>query len=176
MPQRGDPVLIAHAAGSLAVQAGGRYPDQGYLFCSETGWIGSAPDRHISRDGGRYISGQSAWRPSLSNEAVLRGAIWLTGEMPDKGAVDRLERTVASAVAYSDSNGLRSRSTANAAIAALARIGTPAARKALGRIRRSVPDKAIAGSVAKAVAELARKLGVGPANVEEMAVPDYGFG
>jgi len=171
-----DPDTIARAAASIALRGGVACGTEGYLFCDEFDRIGHAPGRSDTKDRGTAAGGHHSWNPSLSNEAVLRGAIWLTGEMPDAGAVDRLERTVASAVAYSENYaGLRTRGTANAAVAALARIGTPAAREALGRIRRSVPDKAIANAVAKAIATLAATLGVDAADVEEMAVPDYGF-
>jgi hypothetical protein len=177
LPACADEAVLEQAAASLALNAGVNHFDQKFLFCdTNTGWVGRLwarkpyPDR---RDG--WMDHRD-WRPSLSNEALLRGVAWALSELRGPGVVDLLERTVASAMAYTDGHGKRARGVANAAIVAIARIGTREALEALGRIRRGLDDKAIAATVARSIAELAEALKVSPADIEEMGLPDYGFG
>ena len=177
LPACTNEAVLEHAAASLALNAGSYHRDQQFLFCNpNSGWVGRVWDRKPCHDAWPLSWWHVEWRPSLSNEALLRGVAWALSEFSAPGVVDLLERTVASAVAYTDGHGKRSRGTANAAIGAIGRIGTREALEALGRIRRSVNDKAIANTVAKSIAELAEKLKVTPADVEEMGLPDYGFG
>lgn len=176
LPGCADAALIDAAASAIASGAGGRYTDEGVVLADEHDWLGSARARAKDFDRGHLPAGmRDRWRPSISNEAILRGVIWLLADLAGAGAADLLERTALSAMAYSDSSGARSRGTANAVVAALARIGSPDALEALGRLRRSIKDKAIANAVTKAITGVAEKTGVAPADVEEMSVPDYGF-
>jgi hypothetical protein len=177
LPACTNDAVLEQAAAALALNAGTYHRDQQFLFCTtNNGSVGRVWDRKPCHDAWPPARWHLAWRPSLSNEALLRGVAWALSEFSAPGVVDLLERTVASAVAYTDGHGKRSRGTANAAIGAIGRIGTREALEALGRIRRSVNDKAIANTVAKSIADLAAKLKVTPADVEEMGLPDYGFG
>lgn len=111
--------------------------------------------------------------PTIRNEAVLRAVVWLMGDDIAPDAVKLLEDTVLAATRLKDSDRYRSRSVANAAIASLGRIGTKEALHTLGRIRRTVKDKAIGNSVQKAMAQLAEKLSMDVDDVAEMSLPDY---
>jgi hypothetical protein len=173
LPACTDEAMLEQASASLALNAG----DQQFLFCdTNNGRVGKVRDRKRHPEDQEGWSNHRLWRPSLSNEALLRGVAWALSESSAPSVVNLLESTVASAMAYTDDRGKRSRGTANAAIGAIARIGTREALEALGRIRRSENDKAIANTVAKSIADLAEKLKVTPADIEEMGLPGYGFG
>ncbi|MCQ4162840.1 DUF4132 domain-containing protein [Roseomonas sp. GC11] len=113
-------------------------------------------------------------RLSNTNDAVLRGAIWLAAL--DAGEVPRLLRValaVLEKVATQGGVNYRSLVGANACIGALGRIATPEAVVALGRIQRGIRDERLAKMIAKAMAAAAAKAGTSIEELEELSVPGF---
>ncbi|WP_265562236.1 hypothetical protein [Sphingomicrobium arenosum] len=128
-------------------------------------------------DAERYDIGNRYRRPfafpSTPTENALRAVTWLLAE--DAANVPLLEDVAIAATALKNSDRLRSKMVANAAIASLGTIGTPEALQALGRLRRTIANKAIGNAVQKAMDKLAAKHGVQPDDIAEQSLPDYGF-
>ena len=92
LPACTDDAVLENAAASLALNAGVNHFDQQFLFYrTSNGWVGRVHDPKRWRDGGVLVVGHRDWRPSLTNEALLRGVAWALGEVGAPGVVDLLE-------------------------------------------------------------------------------------
>lgn len=83
---------------------------------------------------------------SMENEQLLRAAVWLLPSLPDKvAAANTLEKTALAAACRmgGGSDAIRSKTTANAAIAALVELDSDVARLALLRLSTQIEDRTI---------------------------------
>jgi len=82
----------------------------------------------------------------MENEQLLRAAIWLLPSLPDTvAAVATLEKTALAAACRmgGGSDAIRSKTAANAAIAALVELDSDMARLALLRLSKQIEDRTI---------------------------------
>ncbi len=126
----------------------------------------------------RRASAHHAFPEQLSdiNASIARGAVWALASAPREGD-EQFFGTLAKQFLTSTfaSGSYRSLAAGNACLWALGQIGSRDAVMALGRLRRSVRDNRVATQVDKAMQEAATKAGLTVAELEEMAVPDFGL-
>ncbi|GIJ70977.1 DUF4132 domain-containing protein [Virgisporangium ochraceum] len=112
----------------------------------------------------------------LFNSVALRGLVWLTVHLPEHPDTARvLGGLVETSLRKVAGLGPRSPKTANAAVLALAGLGTGAALAQLARLITKVTYKGTVKELDAALEAMARSLNLSRDEVEELAVPTYGF-
>ncbi|MFG2330402.1 DUF4132 domain-containing protein [Streptomyces sp. NPDC048604] len=110
------------------------------------------------------------------NADALKGLAWLVSLLPpDPAAVRALGRLVEVSLRKVPGIGPHSPKVANAAVFALARVGHEAALAELARLSTKVTYKGTLKQLTAALDAKAAELGVGRAEIEELAVPAYGL-
>ena len=110
------------------------------------------------------------------NADALKGLAWLVSLLPpDPAAVRALGRLVEVSLRKVPGIGPHSPKVANAAVLALARIDHEAALGELARLSAKVTYKGTLKQLTAALDAKAAELGVGRAEIEELAVPAYGL-
>lgn len=133
---------------------------------------------------GQYPNGSSwfnchADHPALlsdTNEAVLRGCIWLLSFDGGPENVAVLQRTALACLVQAPSaSGMKYRSLKgiNSCIWSLGQIATPEAVAALGRIGMRVRDERLAKQLARAMSEAAGRADMSIEDLQEVAVPSH---
>lgn len=105
--------------------------------------------------GGTYYGSLQSWlKLSLENEQILRGALWMVAQMPDRAAaISALEKSTMAAASQLNfgEEGLRSKIIANAAIATLIDMGGSDVDPVLLRLSRQIENRTINAALFKAL-------------------------
>jgi hypothetical protein len=111
------------------------------------------------------------------NQDAVRGLIWLAVLASPEVAVPRLETFTQTCLTWSSAHfGYRSLVLGNASIHAFSLVPGMAGVGSLSRLRRRLKKPGEIKTVDKALAALAEARGVTPGELEEIGLPDYGFG
>jgi hypothetical protein len=137
------------------------------------GLVGKPRTLPLDRQGYEYDVNEAF---DLHNTTVLRGLVWLTVHVPEHPATARLlGALVETALRKVAGLGPRSPKTANAAVQALAGLGTEAALAQIARLTSKVTFKGTVKELDAALEAVARSLNLAREEVEELAVPAYGL-
>jgi len=114
---------------------------------------------------------------SDTNGLLVKGAVWALAANPQPGDEHFFGAVAEQLLQKLRGGGIfRSLTAANACLWALGQIASRDAVVQMGRIRRSVRDNRVSNQIEKAMREAAEKAGLTVAELEEMAVPDFGLG
>jgi hypothetical protein len=119
----------------------------------------------------------TAFNIAPDNQDTVRGLIWLAVLAAPEEAAPRLEAFAQTCLTWSSAHfGYRSLVLGNASIHAFSMVPGMAGVGSLSRLRRRLKKPGEIKTVDKALAALAEARGVTPGELEEIGLPDYGFG
>src|SRR5262249_47855933 len=120
---------------------------------------------------------QEAFQIAPDNQDTVRGLVWLAALAAPEVAAPRLEAFAQTCLTFSPQHfTYRSLVLGNAAIHAFSLLPGLLGVGSLTRLRRRLKRPGEIKTVDKALAALAEARGVTPGELEEIGLPDYGFG
>ncbi len=135
--------------------------------------VAERPHVHEYGDGSTYQ--YSSWDfLTESNTTVAKGLIWTLQPLADAGVLALLTALAAKCFRKIPGKGQLAAGVGNACLLALARNGLPGVA-ALARVRTKVRQTNTQELIARHIAHESAKLGVSPAEIEDMAAPDFGL-
>ncbi|MDJ0364733.1 DUF4132 domain-containing protein [Hymenobacter sp. H14-R3] len=108
------------------------------------------------------------------NAIVAKGLVWTMQPLADAGMVDLLAKIVANCFHKVPGQAPLAVGLGNAGLLALSQAGLPGIA-ALARVRGKIRQSNTLALIAKYIEQESVKLGVSPAEIEDMAVPDFGL-
>ena len=131
------------------------------------------PHVHTYSSGGEYH--YSTWDfVTEANVPVAKGLLWTLQPLADAGIVELLTTLAAKCFRKIPGKGPLAAGLGNAGLLALAQCGLPGVA-ALARVRGKIRQTNTQELIARHIAQESAKLGVSPAEIEDMAVPDFGL-
>ena len=109
-----------------------------------------------------------------ANQLMAKGLIWTLQPLVDAALLRQLAAYAARCYRKVPGRGPLAAGLGNACLLALAQSGLPGVA-ALAQVRPQVKQTNTQALIAKYMAEASAKLGVSPAEIEDMAVPTFGF-
>ena len=109
-----------------------------------------------------------------SNATVAKGLIWTIQPLADTGVLALLTTLAAKCFRKIPGKGPLAAGLGNACLLALSQNGLPGVA-ALARVRSKIRQTNTQETIAKYIAQESAKLGVSPAEIEDMAAPDFGL-
>ena len=135
--------------------------------------IAERPHVHEYGDGTTY--NYSTWDfVTESNATVAKGLIWTLQPLADAGVLALLTTLTAKCFRKIPGKGPLAAGLGNACLLALAQNGLPGVA-ALARVRSKIRQTNTQETIARYIAQESAKLGVSPAEIEDMAAPDFGL-
>ncbi|MET4107463.1 DUF4132 domain-containing protein [Hymenobacter sp. UYP22] len=108
------------------------------------------------------------------NATVAKGLIWTLQPLCDAGLLEQLTALAAKCFRKIPGKGPLAAGLGNACLLALSQNGLPGVA-ALARVRSKIRQTNTQELIARYIAQESAKLGVSPAEIEDMAVPDFGL-
>ncbi|WP_283564540.1 DUF4132 domain-containing protein [Hymenobacter sp. H14-R3] len=109
-----------------------------------------------------------------ANATVAKGLIWTLQPLADPPLLDLLTTLAAKCFRNISGKGPLAAGVGNACLLALAHNGLPGVA-ALARVRRKIRQANVQEAIARHITQAAAALGVSPAEIEDMATPDFGL-
>ena len=109
-----------------------------------------------------------------SNATVAKGLIWTLQPLADPALLELLTALAAKCYRKIPGKGPLAAGLGNACLLALSQNGLPGVA-ALARVRSKIRQTNTQETIARYIAQESEKLGVSPAEIEDMAVPDFGL-
>ncbi|HEX8326681.1 MAG TPA: DUF4132 domain-containing protein [Hymenobacter sp.] len=109
-----------------------------------------------------------------SNATVAKGLIWTLQSLADPALLQLLTTLAAKCFRKIPGKGPLAAGLGNACLLALSQNGLPGVA-ALARVRSKIRQTNTQETIAHYIAQESEKLGVSPAEIEDMAVPDFGL-
>ena len=135
--------------------------------------VAARPHVHEYGDGTTY--NYSTWDfVTESNVTVAKGLIWTIQPLADTSVLALLTTLAAKCFRKIPGKGPLAAGLGNACLLALAQNGLPGVA-ALARVRAKIRQTNTQELIAKYIAQESAKLGVSPAEIEDMAAPDFGL-
>jgi len=135
--------------------------------------VAARPHVHEYGDGTAYT--YSTWDFVMeSNATVAKGLIWAMQPLADTGVLALLTTLTAKCFRKIPSKGPLAAGLGNACLLALSQNGLPGVA-ALARVRSKIRQTNTQATIARYIAQESAKLGVSPAEIEDMAAPDFGL-
>ncbi|MBF9239774.1 DUF4132 domain-containing protein [Hymenobacter sp. BT683] len=131
------------------------------------------PQVHAYGDGTVY--NYSTWEFLMeSNAIVAKGLVWTLQTVADRALLELLTALAAKCFRKIPGKGPLAAGLGNACLLALSQNGLPGVA-ALARVRSKIRQTNTQETIARYIAQESAKLGVSPAEIEDMAVPDFGL-
>jgi len=131
------------------------------------------PHVHEYGDGTTYT--YATWDfVTESNAPVAKGLVWTLQPLADAGVLVLLTALAAKCFRKIPGKGPLAASLGNACLLALSQNGLPGVA-ALARVRSKIRQTNTQETIARYIAQESAKLGVSPAEIEDMAAPDFGL-
>lgn len=111
----------------------------------------------------------------VTHSELLRGIVWCAGLFEDQDSISALGQAAEACFKKLPGIGPRSPKIGNACLWALANIGSTDAVAQLSRLKTKVRHASVRKQLAKALQTAAETAGVSPEELEEIAVPTFGF-
>ncbi|MDU0372855.1 DUF4132 domain-containing protein [Hymenobacter endophyticus] len=108
------------------------------------------------------------------NATVAKGLIWTLQPLSNAGLLEQLTALAAKCFRKIPGKGPLAAGLGNACLLALSQNGLPGVA-ALARVRSKIRQTNTQELIARYIAQESAKLGVSPAEIEDMAVPDFGL-
>ena len=128
----------------------------------------------ITYDSGRDYRYSSWDFVTESNATVAKGLIWTIQPLGDAALLQLLTTLTAKCFRKIPGKGPLAAGLGNAGLLALSQNGLPGVA-ALARVRGKIRQTNTQETIARYIAQESEKLGVSPAEIEDMAVPDFGL-
>ena len=128
----------------------------------------------ITYDSGRDYHYSSWDFVTESNATVAKGLIWTIQPLGDPALLQLLTTLAAKCFRKIPGKGPLAAGLGNAGLLALSQNGLPGVA-ALARVRSKIRQTNTQETIARYIAQESVKLGVSPAEIEDMAVPDFGL-
>ena len=109
-----------------------------------------------------------------SNATVAKGLVWTLQTVADRALLELLTTLAAKSFRKIPGKGPLAVGLGNACLLALSQNGLPGVA-ALARVRSKIRQTNTQEIIARYIAQESAKLGVSPAEIEDMAVPDFGL-
>jgi hypothetical protein len=109
-----------------------------------------------------------------SNATVAKGLVWTLQPLADTGMLALLTTLAAKCFRKIPGKGPLAAGLGNACLLALSQNGLPGVA-ALARVRSKIRQTNTQETIARYIAQESAKLGVSPAEIEDMAAPDFGL-
>jgi hypothetical protein len=109
-----------------------------------------------------------------SNATVAKGLVWTLEPLADAGVLALLTTLAAKSFRKIPGKGPLAAGIGNACLLALSQNGLPGVA-ALARVRSKIRQTNTQETIARYIAQESAKLGVSPAEIEDMAAPDFGL-
>ncbi|QNH63074.1 DUF4132 domain-containing protein [Hymenobacter sediminicola] len=109
-----------------------------------------------------------------SNATVAKGLIWTLQPLADPALLELLTALAAKCFRKIPGKGPLAAGLGNACLLALSQNGLPGVA-ALARVRSKIRQTNTQETIARYIAQESQKLGVSPAEIEDMAAPDFGL-
>ena len=109
-----------------------------------------------------------------ANAPIAKGLIWTLQPLADAGILAQLTALAAKCFRKIPGKGPLAAGLGNACLLALSQNGLPGVA-ALARVRSKIRQTNTQETIARYIAQESAKLGVSPAEIEDMAVPDFGL-
>ena len=109
-----------------------------------------------------------------SNATVAKGLVWTLQTVADRALIELLTTLAAKCFRKIPGKGPLAVGLGNACLLALSQNGLPGVA-ALARVRSKIRQTNTQETIARYIAQESAKLGVSPAEIEDMAVPDFGL-
>ncbi|MEB3174691.1 MAG: DUF4132 domain-containing protein [Cyanobacteriota bacterium] len=109
------------------------------------------------------------------NADILRGLVWLCGDLEGRDLVEALGKLTLSTYRKVAQLGPRAPKVGNAALWALSQMPTLAAAAQLSILKTRVKGSAAQKAIVKALQSSAERAGLSPSDLEELAAPTYGL-
>ncbi|MGI4737713.1 MAG: DUF4132 domain-containing protein [Janthinobacterium lividum] len=131
------------------------------------------PHVHTYPNGGEYR--YSSWDfLTESNVPVAKGLVWTLQPLADASVLTLLTTLAVKCFRKIPGKGPLAASLGNACLLALSQNGLPGVA-ALARVRSKIRQTNTQETIARYIAQESAKLGVSPAEIEDMAAPDFGL-
>jgi hypothetical protein len=135
--------------------------------------VAERPHVHEYGDGTTY--NYSTWDfVTESNATVAKGLIWTLQPLANAGMLALLTTLAAKCFRKIPGKGPLAAGLGNACLLALSQNGLPGVA-ALARVRSKIRQTNTQETIARYIAQESAKLGVSPAEIEDMAAPDFGL-
>lgn len=164
--------ILAHAATAKSSRPSARWLKSAAGLLVELGPEVARQELVTALQGAAHAAAHDFWADIVAQQ--LRGLLWMTPLVPNDAALTRAITAVALA-AFKKIPGLgpRSAKVGNAAVRALAEIGSADAVGQLAILKTRARFAAALKEIEKAFAALSAKLGLPREQIEELAVPAY---
>ena len=172
--------LLAHASSATAGKPSKKWLkecrtlvaslDENLLSSATTVWLEAFAAPPPQRDDGTHTLSVSA-----ANVDLLKGMIWAASLLKNDALIRAICKAGQSGQRKLPGFGARCAKVTNAAVWALGQIDHPLAISQLAILKSRIKNKSARKQIDKAMNEVAERLGVPPADVEEMAVPAFGL-
>ncbi|MDJ0364734.1 DUF4132 domain-containing protein [Hymenobacter sp. H14-R3] len=132
------------------------------------------PEREYQRSDGTTFFYSSCDYLTSTNSTVAKGLVWTMQPLADAAMLPLFTALVTKCFRKRQYQGPLNVALGNAGLLALAQNGLPG-MAALSRIRGKVRQSNTQALIAKYIGQESAKLGVSPAEVEDLSVPDFGL-
>jgi hypothetical protein len=128
---------------------------------------------HVHEYGDGSVYNYSTWDfVTEANATVAKGLIWTLQPLADAPLLETLTMLAAKCFRKIPGKGPLAAGLGNACLLALSQNGLPGVA-ALARVRSKIRQTNTQETIARYIAQESQKLGVSPAEIEDMAVPDF---
>ena len=130
---------------------------------------------HVHEYGDGTVYNYSTWDfVTDANALIAKGLIWTMQPLADAAVLAQLTALAAKCFRKIPGKGPLAAGLGNACLLALSQNGLPGVA-ALARVRGKIWQTKTQETIARYIAQESQKLGVSPAEIEDMAAPDFGF-
>ncbi|UOQ72554.1 DUF4132 domain-containing protein [Hymenobacter cellulosilyticus] len=130
---------------------------------------------HVHDYGNGSVYNYTSWDfLTDANMVVAKGLVWTMQTLADAGVLAQLTALAAKCFRKIPGKGPLAAGLGNACLLALSQNGLPGVA-ALARVRSKIRQTNTQETIARYIAQESEKLGVSPAEIEDMAVPDFGL-
>jgi hypothetical protein len=149
--------------------------EQGRAWLQLLAEIPVTEQQHAYEYGNGHVRHYSTWDfLTESNIAVAKGLIWTMQPLADASVLDLLTTLSVKCFRKIPGKGPLAAGLGNACLLALSQNGLPGVA-ALARVRSKIRQTNTQETIARYIAQESAKLGVSPAEIEDMAAPDFGL-